>query len=140
MKPEVVFPDPEAAVIAHLKAKWLGRSESYKPTTYSNAFPKTNLTGDQTHVQVALDGTPTVDGYPFVERCTIRVTTYAAPGKPTNAKEAATRNQAFVYAHPGDDVVWSTKNLTGRLKGTDQATGNEFVSFTARVNMRPTAL
>lgn len=140
MKPEAFFPDPEAAMIRHLEGRWEDRVEAYKPTSFSNKFPKNKLTGDATHVQVALDGTPITEGYPATERCTVRFTVWAAPGKPSNAKDAATRCEAFVYSHPGDVDVWSTKRLTGRLKGTDQASGNEFVSFTARINMRPTAL
>lgn len=142
MKPEVRFGDPEEAMRDYLKAKWLPRSEPYKPaqSAFTNSFPKNALTGDATHVQIELDGTPSVEGYPAVERCTVRFTVWSAKGKPSNAKEAATRTEAFVYSHPGDAKVWSTKRLTGRLKGTDQASGNEFVSFTARVNMRPTAL
>lgn len=146
MKPVVVFPDPEVAVIDYLKARWLGRSEDYKPAKIKNSFPVNTegkdvvLTGDQTHVQVELDGTPDSADYPMVERCTVRVTSWSAPNKPTHAKDLATRNEAFVYSHPGDDDVFSTKLLTGRLKGTDRDSGNQFVSFTARVNMRPTAL
>lgn len=146
MKPVVTFADPEDALIRHLKARWLGRAEAYKPTTFTNIFPVNDngkdvvLTGDRTHVQVELDGTPDSSDYPMVERCTVRVTCWSAPTKPTHAKNVATRTQAFVYSHPGDDDVSSTKILTGRLKGTDPDTGNRFVSFTARVNMRPTAL
>lgn len=140
MKPQVTFPDPEDTILDYLRASWSPIAAAFKPDTYSNSFPDDTLSGDETHVQVELDGTPSTADYPSVERCTIRVTCWAAPEKSSNAKAVATRSQAYVYGHPGDAEVFSTLLLTGRLKGTDRDSGNHFVSFTARVNMRPTAL
>lgn len=138
MKPEVAFPDPEDAIIRYLTGRWQGVDGA--PATISNSFPRSALTGDTTHLQVEFDGTPSAIDYPVTERCTVRFTAWSGPDDQGPAKELATRTQAYVYAHPGDADVWSTRHLTGRVKGFDRDSGNNFVSFTARVNLRPTAL
>lgn len=139
MKPTVTFPDAEAAMLRHLNAAWSDRDEAFRPSTSTNAFPTVRPVGKATHLQVELDGTPVVE-YPAVERATVRFTLWAAPGQHDSAKQAAAMAQAFVAAHPGDVDVWSTRILTGRLKGTDPSSKYPFVSFTARVSLRPTAL
>lgn len=139
MKLLVTFPDAEAALLRHLKAAWAGRDDEFLPATSTNAFPTARPAGKATHLQVELDGTPVVE-YPAVERATVRFTLWAAPGQPDSAKHAASMTQAFVAAHPGDEDVWSTRLLTGRLKGVDPSSKYPFVSFTARVSLRPTAL
>ena len=139
MKPLVEFGDAEAAMIRHISAGWATRVEAYRPATFTNAFPVAALRGAVTHVQVELDGTPIVE-YPATERASVRFTCWAAPGQPSHAKRVAALTQAMVATHPGDADVWGTRILAGRLRGRDPATGNEFVFFTARINLRPSAL
>lgn len=139
MRPAVVFADAERALRDYLSPLWAARAEVYKPATISNKFPASALTGNVTHLQIDLDGTPVVE-YPATERATVRFTFWSAPSSQDNAKSGAAVTQALVATHPGDGDVWSTRILTGRLKGVDDDTGNNFVSFTARVSLRPTAL
>lgn len=140
MKPLVTFGDAEAAMRSYLLAAWAARGEAYKPDTISNTFPTAGaLAAGQVHLQVTLDGTPTVE-YPATERATVRFTYWTNAGAPSDAKRGAAITQGLVATHPGDAAVWSTRILTGRLRGTDPDTGNQFASFTARVTLRPTAL
>lgn len=139
MKQLVTFPDAEAVMLAYLKALWTPRVEEFRPATFSNAFPKAAPVGKSTHLQVELDGTPVVE-YPAVERATVRFTLWAATGQPDSAKSAAAITQGLVAIHPGSAQVGATRILTGRLKGVDPASKYLFVSFTARVSLRPTAL
>lgn len=138
MKPLVTFPDAEAAMRDYLGPLWAARSESYKPDVISNKFPGALAVG-ATHLQVELDGTPTVE-YPATERATVRFTYWTHALAPDDAKDGAAITQALVATHPGDSDVWSTRILTGRLKGQDAATKNRFVSFTARITLRPIKL
>lgn len=125
---------------SYLLTAWADRDETYAPDTISNTFPTVGaLAAGQVHLQVTLDGTPTVE-YPATERATVRFTYWTNGDAPSDAKRGAAITQGLVATHPGDSSVWSTRILTGRLKGTDPATGNQFVSFTARVTLRPTAL
>ena len=134
MRVLVTFADPEAVAKSALTAQLAARSEAYKPATITNAFPKAALSGDVTHLQVELDGAPGAD-YPVTERATVRVTAYSAPGKQSHAKNLASLAQGLLYAYPGDADVHGFQPLTGRLKTTDPATGNNLVSFTVRADM-----
>lgn len=138
MKTPVVCADVEDAMRAYLEDRWNSYGGVLKPTKVATTFPAT-LTGTQTHLQVELDGTPTVwqTGH---ELATVRFTFWAAPGKPSPAKAGAAITQAFVDTHPGDAAVCATTILTGRLKGIEPATKFAFASFTARVTLRPTPL
>lgn len=137
-KPLVTFADPEAVARTYLAAQFSPRAEVYKPATIGNTFPSTTLSGNTTHLQVELDGA-VVDNYPVTERATLRVTVHAAPTAPTNAKSLAALTLGLLYAFPGNASAYSAVPLTGRLKAVDPATKNQMVSFTVRLNMRPTA-
>lgn len=139
MRQLVTFPDAEAVVLTYLKTAWQNRSEEFRPTTSTNAFPRSAPTGLSTHMQVELDGTPAVE-HPVMQRATVRVTLWAAPGKPDSAKAAQALTQALLAIHPGSSQVGAVKVLTGPLKGVDPSSKYPFVSFTARVTLRPTAL
>lgn len=140
MRPAVVFADAERAMREYLTPLWSARADVFKPTgIFTNKFPAAALTGNATHLQIELDGTPVVE-YPATERATVRFTFWSAPSSQDNAKNGAAITQALVATHPGDEDVWSTRILTGRLKGVDDDTRNNFVSFTARVSLRPQAL
>jgi hypothetical protein len=140
MRPLVTFPDAEEAMLGYLKPLWQARAEDeFRPVTFGNAFPAKSPAGKATHLQIELDGTPVVE-YPAVERATVRFTLWAAPGQQDAAKAAAGITQALVATHPGDQDVAATRLLTGRLKGADPTTRYPFVSFTARISLRPLAL
>jgi hypothetical protein len=142
-KPLVTFPDPEVHQIDMLKAAFLPRSETYKPTgagAVSPDFPTAALAGDATHVQVELE-VGSAEDYPITERAQVRYTCYAAPGKRTNVKALASLTQALVYAQPGDADVAGAFILIGRSDVvTDPTTKNLMVWFLARVNLNPKVL
>ncbi len=123
--PMVVFVDPVRAIIDYLT-----------PAVDASAnFPDERLTGEF-RIQVALDGSGVAD-YPVTERATVRVTLWMPPEYRTVPELADSYIQALLVAHPGDEHVWSVQPLTGRLPGTDPDTGNQFITFTVRVNLRP---
>lgn len=136
----VTFADAEAATRTVLLNALASRSEVYKPATITNKFPTSALTGNATHLQVEVDGTPTFSTYPVTKRTTVRVTAYSAPTNQDNAKNLHNLAAALLSAHPGDADTFGFVVLTGDLKAVDSATKNNLVSFTARVNLRPTAL
>lgn len=139
MKPRVIFADPEAALINHLKAQFATRAESYKPATVTSAFPTAALV-NATHVQVELE-VGNADDYPIAERAQVRVTCYAAPGMRSDVKRLASLAQALVYSHPGDADVAGCSILVGRSDVvTDPDTKNLMVWFLARVNTKATLL
>jgi hypothetical protein len=139
MKPRVIFGDPEALLINHLKAEFTPRPETYKPATITTAFPAAALT-TQTHVQVELEAGNASD-YPITERAQVRVTCYAAPGKRTDVKRLASLAQALVYSYPGDADVAGCSIIAGRSDViTDPDTKNLMVWFLARVNLKATLL
>lgn len=141
MKPLVEFADAEAAMRSYVLPLWAARAELWKPapTKITTDFPSTALAEGVTALQITLDGTPTVE-YPATERATVRFTFWGHKNDSSKVKRGAVITQAFVATHPGDSSVFSTRILTGRLRGTDPATGNQFASFTARISLRPTAL
>jgi hypothetical protein len=98
--PAVVFGDPEATVRESLIAGMTGRPEAYATTSVSTYFPATPLAGDDTHLQVELEGTNSED-YPVRERTQVRITAYAAPGRRSNAKDLATLAQGLLLSLPG---------------------------------------
>ncbi len=139
MKPRVIFADPEAALINHLKAEFTPRVEAYKPATITTAFPVAALT-TATHIQVELE-VGNADDYPVTERAQVRVTCYASPGKRTDVKRLVSLAQALVYSHPGDGDVAGCKVLIGRSDViTDPDTRNLMCWFLARVNLKATLL
>ena len=144
MKPLVTFPDPEAAVINALKAAYLPRVETYKPTTIKSSIPvdaegKPITLTTATHVQVELE-VGNADDYPIAERAQIRVTCYAAPGKRTDVKRLASLTQGLLYTHAGGDIA-GVDILIGRSDVvTDPDTKNLMVWFLARVNLKATLL
>lgn len=139
MKPAVTFTDPEAVVINALKAAFVSRSESYKPATITTAFPAAALTVTTTHVQVELELGNAAD-YPVVERCQVRVSCYAAPGRRTDVKALASLTQALTYTYSGGSVA-GVDIIVGRSDViVDPDTKNLIVWFLARVNLKATLL
>jgi hypothetical protein len=140
MKPRVIFADPEALVVNYLKAEFLARVETYKPTVVGVNFPSTTLTGNGTTLQVELE-VGNADAYPISERAQVRVTCHAAPGKRDNVKDLASLTQALLYSHEGDANVAGVFIQTGRSDViTDPATKNLMVWLLVRVALKATPL
>lgn len=138
MKPLVTFPDPEAIVIAALKAAFSPRTEIYKPTTITTAFPAGPL-ASSTHIQVELE-VGNADDYPITERAQVRVISYAPPGSRSDAKRLASLTQGLLYTYSGGAVA-GVDILIGRSDVvTDPDTQNQMVWFLARVNLKATVL
>lgn len=139
MKPLVMFPDPEAAVVARLTAAFAPRSEPYKPGTITVSFPSVAL-ATQTHVQVELESGG-VQHYPVTEKAQVRVTCHAGPGKRTNVKALASLAQGLLCSWEGDDEVFNVVPQLGRSDViTDPTTKNLMVWFTVRVDLKATVL
>ena len=141
MKPLVTFPDPEAAVVAHLSATFAARPETYKPATFTTAFPTVALTKPNgTHVQVELEAGGVQD-YPVTEKAQVRVTCYAAPGERAKAKALASLTQGLLCSWGGDGEVYAVTPQIGRSDViTDPTTKNLMVWFTVRVDLKATVL
>lgn len=138
-KPLVTFADPEALVIAYLKAQFVPRVETYKPATVTVDFPASVLT-TATHLQVEIESSGDADR-PILERGQIRVTAYAGPGKRTNVKLLASLAQGLLYRHPGDSSAAGIFPLIGRSDVIeDPTTKNLMVWFLARVDLKATQL
>jgi len=133
-KPLAVPPDAERVIIDFLTTALAARSQD---VTVGVDLPTTWTTGTKPHVQVALDGTPSVQ-YPIMARASIRVTCWHA--YTTTAKALAALCQALLCAHPGSVSVASVQPLTGVLPARDPDSGAQLASVSVRVNLRMTVL
>jgi hypothetical protein len=140
VKPKVTFPDPENLIIDYLKAAYLARIETYKPTVFNPDFPSDPLSGNPTRLQVELE-VGNADAYPISERAQVRVTCHAAPGKRDNVKAVASLTQTLLYSHPGTASIAGVFIQTGRSDViTDPATKNLMVWLLVRVVLKATPL
>ena len=133
-KPLAVPPDAERVIVDFLTAALAARSQD---VTVGVDLPTTWTTGTKPHVQVALDGTPSVQ-YPILASASVRATCWHA--SPTTAKALAALCQALLCAHPGSVQVASVQPLTGVLPARDPDTGAQLASVSVRVNLRMTVL
>ncbi len=129
-----VFPDPRAAVKALLEGEKAAR---WPNATIQTKFPSAPLAGTQRWIPHAWDGTPTE--LRNMQRCTIRVTTYAPKGQANAAIDLAQLVRAFLL-DSGTAVVWAFRPGPGPAPGTDDATKNEFCTFTLTADTRPSAV
>lgn len=143
-KPQVIFGDPEGALVDYYRDVLVGRGEAYVPAADANVhtgFPSTTLAAGQFHVQVDLElGDAT--GYPITERAQVRVTCHGPRTDRPGVKNLASLAQALAYSHPGDEsVAGVTINPTGRSGvSADPSTKNLMVWFLVTVVLKPTAL
>lgn len=137
MKPLVVFPDPEAALVNYLKAAFLPRTEPYKATSVSTGFPASTATY---HLQVELEA-GNADDYPVAERAQVRVNCWAPAGKRSDVKDLASLAMGLAYSHPGSSDVAGCQILGGRSDViTDPDTQRLMCWFLVRVNLKATLL
>lgn len=126
------FPDPLAdvrAVLAANAARWPN-------ATFNLTHPGT-LTGTAERIQYAWDGTPSEEQQR--EFCTIRITYWTADGKRNQAVDGASLVRA-VLLNAGSSSVWRYTRGLGRTPGKDNATKNEFCTFTLTAETRPSAV
>lgn len=133
-KPLAVTPDAERVVVDYLTAALAARAQD---VTVGVVVPAAWVAGTKAHVQVALDGTPSVQ-YPILWRASVRITAWHA--STTTAKALAALCEALMCAHPGSVSVASVKSLTGVLPTRDPDSGAQLASVSVRVNLRGTVL
>lgn len=134
MKPVAVPPDAERVTIDILTAALAARSVT---ATVGVNIPTTWTTASTQHLQVALDGTPSLQ-YPILARATVRLTAWAS--STTAAKALVSLAQGLMCSHPGDVSVSSVQALTGVLPARDPDSGAQLASVTVRVNLLMTVL
>ena len=133
-KPLAVPPDAERVIVDFLTTALAARSQD---VTVGVDLPTTWTTTTKDHVQVALDGTPSVQ-YPILWRASVRITWWAS--STTRAKAGVALCQALLCAHPGSVSVASVQPLTGVLPTRDPDTGAQLASVSVRVNLLGTVL
>jgi hypothetical protein len=134
MKPLAVPPDAERVSIDYLTAALAARGVA---ATVGVDIPTTWAAASTQHLQVALDGTPSLE-YPILARATVRLTAWASTT--TAAKSLVSLAQGLMCAHPGDASVGSVQALTGVLPTRDPVSGAQLASVTVRVNLRMAVL
>jgi hypothetical protein len=124
-----IFPDPEAALVDHLKTALTA--------TVSTTFPQTAITTP--HVQVELEA-GNDDDYPVTERAQVRITCHAPPGKRTDVKALASLARAHAVTLRSADVsgVFPAGGRSSVI--TDPDTRNLMVWFLVRVDLKATLL
>ena len=133
-KPLAIAPDAERLTIDYLTAALAARSVT---ATVGVDIPTTWSTTSTQHLQVALDGTPSLE-YPILARATVRLTAWAS--STTAAKSLVSLAQGLMCSHPGDASAASVQALTGVLPTRDPVSGAQLATCTVRVNLRMSVL
>lgn len=133
-KPLAVPPDAERVVIDYLTSTLAALGND---VTVGLNIPSAWVAGTKAHVQVGLDGTPSIE-YPILWRASVRVTCWHA--STTAAKSLAAMCQALLCAHLGSSQVASVQSLTGVLPTRDPDTGAQLASVSVRVNLLGTVV
>lgn len=128
-KPLAVTPDAERLVIDYLTGALGARAQD---VTVGTIVPAAWVSGTKAHVQVGLDGTPSVT-YPVLWRASVRITAWSS--STTAAKALAALCEALMLSHPGSAGVASVQSLTGVLPVKDPDTGAQLASVSVRVNL-----
>lgn len=129
-KPLAAAPDAEIVAVQYLTAALVAHGET---VTVGVVIPTTSTwTASTKFIQVALDGTPTVE-YPVMERASLRVTAWA--GSTTEAKRLCRVVLAMLLSHPGGNGVGSIRPLTGCLPTKDPTTGAQLATGSVRMNL-----
>src|SRR5690606_17111937 len=128
------YPDAERVVRNYLAEQLtdLGEICTVRVGVPSNWTPATG-----THLQIALDGTPT-GSHPIMVDATIRLVAWAA--NTTDAKRLAALAQGVLLAHGGGGGIARTAFLTGVQPARDPSTRAEIASTTTRVTVRSTPI
>lgn len=128
-KPLIAPDDAEHLGIDFLTAALADRTED---VTVGVNVPSTWKKGTKAHVQVGLDGTPTVT--PPVWRATLRVTCWHE--STTEAKRLARLCEALLLTHPGSPGWAGCLPGTGVLPAKDPDTGAQLASITVLAKLR----
>ena len=128
-KPVAIPTDAERATKDYLIAQFAARGTD---VTCAIGEPQTWAAATKSHVQVALDGTPSAT-YPVTAASTVRLTAWAV--KTTDAKNLCALAQGIMLAHQGGGGIQSVNFLTGTLPTKDEDTGAQLASATVRVNV-----
>jgi len=131
------FPDPEAALIAHLDAALTA--------TVSTTFPQTAILAP--HVQVELEAGDDND-YPVTERAQVRVTCHGPSSYPSGSGKSSrtevkalaslARAHAVTLRSAAVSGVFPRGGRSGVIKDPD--TGNLMCWFLVRVDLKATLL
>lgn len=126
MRPLVQMPDAEKETRALL-------ADLLDGPTVSVGVPQGWTPASGSHVEVAWDGTPSME-WPVSADATIRLVARAA--STSAAKALCAEAQGRLVAYMGDDVIARIRPLTGVLPARDPATNAELASCTVRVTVR----
>jgi hypothetical protein len=128
VKLEVTYPDAERLMVDHLEPL-------LTDATVSIGVPPAWETGvtDTPHLEVALDGTPSVV-HPFAQRATIRL--IARASSPTDAKALAQLAHGHALAGNWPDGISNVRPLTGPTPARDPHTEAELAAVTVQVTVR----
>jgi hypothetical protein len=132
-----IFPDPEAALVNHLKA--------VLTATVSTTFPQTAIATP--HVQVELEA-GNDDDYPVTERAQVRVTCHGPSSYPSGSgKSSRTEVKALASLARAHAVTLRSADVSGVFPAggrssviTDPDTRNLMVWFLVRVDLKATLL
>ena len=128
-KPLAVTPDAEHVVVDYLTTALAARAQD---VTVGVNVPSAWTQGTKAHVQVGLDGTPSVR-YPVLASASVRVTCWHATT--TAAKALVALCEGLLCSHPGSAQIGSVRSLTGVLPTRDPDTGAQLASVSVRVNL-----
>ena len=128
-KPLATAPDAERVVIDYLTAALGARGQDVSAGVN---VPSAWTQGTKAHVQVGLDGTPSVQ-YPILASASVRVTCWHA--STTTAKALVALCEGLLCSHPGSAQIGSVRSLTGVLPTKDPDTGAQLASVSVRVNL-----
>lgn len=130
MKLEVTYPDAERLMVDHLEPLLDG-------ATVSVGVPADWNPDDTDHLEVELDGTPTVV-HPIAQKATLRLVARARTA--TRAKELAQLAHGHALAGDWPDGITNVRTLTGPTPARDPKTNAELAAVTVQATVRSTPI
>ena len=130
MKPLAATPDAERAAIDYLTPALVTQG---KDVTVGVNVPTAWTKGTKAHIQVGLDGTPTVD-YPIRATASLRVTVWHE--STTTAKALAALCEGLLLSHPGNSTTFNVRPGSGVLPTKDPDTGAQLATIGVLMNLR----
>lgn len=139
MKPLVVFPDPQLAVVELLRTKLSARAETFATgATVGTVTPdgEARTLTSAPYVMVRLDAT--ASRYPVDETATIRVSVWHS----SEAKSLALGQlcRALLLSYEGGEKIRVATPLTGPIPAGDPESGDPLSTFTVAIRLRPDPL
>jgi len=133
-KPLVQAPDAEELLVELLEGLLAAQDEE---ATVGIGVPAGWTPGDTPHVQVAWDGTPSME-WPVYTRPTVRIVARAETTE--QAKRLAAVTQGLLLAHMGGEGVTNIRPGVGIFPGRDEDTQAEIAWFTVLATIRTVPL